>query len=36
MNQLEKSFSKNPIQKIEKNSKHSSEIAVCEQINHQR
>ena len=31
MNGLEKSFRKNPIQKIEKNSKNQSEIAACEQ-----
>ena len=31
MNGLEKPFRKNPIQKIEKNSKNQSEIAACEQ-----
>ena len=32
MNELGKPFRKNPIQKIEKNSKNQSEIAACERI----
>ena len=37
MNGLEKPFrKKNPIQKETKNSKNKSEIAACEQKNHQR